>query len=70
MHHVPDRWQARLDEHIRKSTDGQRKHLGASEFRHHVAMRFPDGSHALFRHAFYLTDRDLNEIAVFTEHCG
>ena len=24
----------------------------------------------MFRHAFYLLDRDLNEIAVFTEHCG
>jgi len=37
---------------------------------HHVAIRFADGSHAMFRHAFDLVDRDMNEIAVFTEHCG
>lgn len=70
MHHVPDRWQARLDEHIRESTAGKHKHLGASDFAHHVAIWFQDGSHAMFRHAFYLIDRDLNEVAIFTEHCG
>lgn len=70
MQHVPDRWQPQLDEHIRKSTDGHHKHLGASDFCHHVSIRFPDGSYSLFRHAFYLIDRELNEVAVFTEHCG
>lgn len=70
MHHVPDRWQTQLDQFIREKNDGQHQYLGASDFRHTVSIRFPDGSSALFRNAFYLLDRDLNEVAVFTEHCG
>ncbi len=70
MHHVPDRWQSQFDAYVRDNSSGKHRSLGASDFHHHVMIRFPDGSHAMFRHSIYLVDRELNEIALFTEHCG
>ncbi len=70
MHHVPDRWHSQLDSYVRENTSGEHRALSAVSFQNHVAIRLADGSHAFFRHAFYLVDRDLDEIAVFTEHCG
>ena len=70
MHHVPDRWKTQLDAYIRENTSGEHRDLGAVNFRHNVSIRLADGSYVMFRHAFYLIDHDLNEIAVFTEHCG
>jgi hypothetical protein len=35
-----------------------------------VVIRFPDGSHVQFRHAFAVPDEAGREVAVFTEHCG
>ena len=35
-----------------------------------VLIRFPDGSHALFRFAFAVADEAAGEVAVFTEYCG
>ena len=70
MQHVPDRWQTQLDTYIRENTSGEHRDLGAVDFRHNVSIRLTDGSYAMFRHAFYLWDRDINENAVLTEHCG
>ena len=70
MQHVPDRWQMQLDTYIRENSSGEHRDLGTVNFRHHVSIRLADGSYAMFRHAFYLLDPELNEIAVFTEHCG
>src|SRR5215212_6250799 len=71
-HEVPPRWQARLRQHIRDTTGEERDHLLATDFspRRTVRLAFPDGSFALFRYAFHLEDRQLGEVAVFTEHCG
>jgi len=33
-------------------------------------LRYDDGTSLYFRNAFFIVDRDLNEIAVFTEHFG
>jgi hypothetical protein len=33
-------------------------------------LAFPDGSSAHFRFAFYVSDAQRRQIAVFTEHCG
>lgn len=41
-----------------------------SVFGSNVQLNFEDGSYALFKYAFYLVDKESNEIAVFTEHCG
>ena len=70
MHYVPDRWKTQLDEYVRDNTSGKHRDLGAVDFRHHVSIRLADGSYVMFRHSFYFTDKILNEVAVFTEHCG
>jgi len=70
MHSVPERWQQQFDTFLDENISGEHRDLGSFNFRHSVFIRFPDGSHVMFRYAFYLIDRNLNEIAVFTEHCG
>jgi hypothetical protein len=71
MHNIPDEWKPRLREHLRERTGEERDRLWATDFGGtHVQLRFPDGSHAFFRYAFYLLDRERGEAAVFTEHCG
>lgn len=45
--------------------------LGAGDFPlAGVRLRFEDGSEVSFRYAFFVEDRERNELAVFTEHCG
>lgn len=66
---LPQRWKDRLENHLKK-IGSKYKELSASDFRNDLRFEFGDGSNALFFHAFYLTDKELNEIAVFTEHCG
>ena len=71
-HYVPERWLPRLRQHIHLTTGQERDVLWAHDFsgRRSVRIAFPDGSFALFRYAFYLRHDALEEIAVFTEHCG
>lgn len=71
-HEIPDRWQDRVRQHLRNTAGEDRDHLLAIDFApgRSVRLGFPDGSYALFRYAFFLRDEALNEVAVFTEHCG
>lgn len=64
---LPDRWKVRLAGHLQAKG---RDRLGASDFPHHLMIRLCDGSEAKFNHAFALRDDSLDEVAVFTEHCG
>ena len=65
---VPDAWQPQLRLHLGEDRD----RLDASDFPtdQSVAIRFPDGSHVFFRHAFAITERRIGEVAIFSEHCG
>lgn len=67
---LPPRWLDKLKTYIREELKQDRERLGASDFRGSVIINFPDGSFALFKYAFHLLDREHNEVAVFTEHCG
>ncbi len=68
---LPERWAERLRAHLREAHGPDRGHLSATDFSNQsLNINFPDGSSAFFRYAFYLLDRELNEVAVFTEHCG
>ena len=69
---VPDGWKPRLRAYLRARYGDDRDHLSACDFpsSQSVVLRFPDGSQALFRYAFALTDEGRSEAAVFTEHCG
>jgi hypothetical protein len=68
---LPKRWAERLKAHLREAREPERGHLSATDFSNQsLKINFQDGSSAFFRYAFYLLDRELNEVAVFTEHCG
>ena len=67
---LPQRWEEKLKMYLRGELGVNRENLSAEDFHHSLKIVFPDGSFAFFADAFYLLDRDLNEVAVFTEHCG
>ena len=57
---------------MREKYGEERSGLSATDFssKQTLKINFRDGSFAFFRYAFYLLDRELKEVAVFTEHCG
>ncbi|WP_337174264.1 hypothetical protein [Paludisphaera sp.] len=69
---MPDAWKPRLRQYLRERRGEDRERLSAGDFPpgQSVLIRFPDGSHALFRFAFAIADEAAGEVAVFTEHCG
>src|SRR5262245_50976578 len=69
---VSDDWKPRLRAYLRERHGHDRDRLSAGDFAcgQSVIIRFPDGSHALFRYAFAIVDDLGQEVAVFTEHCG
>jgi hypothetical protein len=69
---VPEAWKPRLHEYLRERRGEEHARLSASDLPpdQSVLIRFPDGSHALFRYAFAIADESAGEVAVFTEHCG
>jgi hypothetical protein len=67
---LPERWVGKLKAHLRRELGVNRDTLSAEDFHHSLKINFEDGSYAFFGSAFYLLDRELNEAAVFTEHCG
>jgi hypothetical protein len=74
MKHVdlPDRWKQRLVQWIRQFADDHRTELSADDFpmSHYVEIRFEDDSMARFNYALTIEEPVLNEVGVFTEHCG
>jgi hypothetical protein len=66
---LPERWLLKLRAHLEEIGEGGDR-LSAYEFHHHLKLTFEDGSSAFFYYAFYILDETLNEVAVFTEHCG
>ena len=66
---LPQRWQEKLVNHL-KEIGSKYNELSADSFQYNLRFEFGDGSDALFYFAFYWTSSKLNEIAVFTEHCG
>lgn len=69
---VPEAWKPQLRQQLRARWGEDRDYLSAGDFsaNQSVTIRFPDGSHVLFRYAFAIEDVAAGEIAVFTEHCG
>ncbi len=68
---LPERWAEKLKAHLRDELGADRDYLSATDFSgQSLKINFQDGSSAFFRYAFYLLDREFNEVAVFTEHCG
>lgn len=69
---LPPRWKAKLAEWIEKHGDARRGRLGAGNFptSNTLQITFEDQSKVCFRYALTIEAPDLNEIGVFTEHCG
>jgi hypothetical protein len=68
---LPERWKAKLQNHL-LTIGSKYKTLGASDFPNDKLVRiyFEDESKVEFRHAFIINAPELQEICVFTEHCG
>ncbi len=47
-----------------------RRRLTCSDFDGDVTIEFGDESNAFFKNAFFVTDKERKEVAVFTEHFG
>ena len=69
---VPESWKPRLRRYLREQFGEDRERLSAYDFPNDqgIFIRFLDGSHVFFRHAFVIADEVSKEVAVFTEHCG
>lgn len=69
---LPFRWRILIERRVAERSGGRFKTLGAADFPSGqvVEIRFPDGSEATFRNAFFVVDEQHEELGVFTEHCG
>jgi len=68
---LPGHWREWVEARAAQSGRGGHQRLGAADFPNAtVRLKFEDSSEASFRHAFFVEDRERNELAVFTEHCG
>jgi hypothetical protein len=69
---LPLRWKERVERLVQERTGGTRSGFGASDFPvgKVVHLTFPDGSSADFRFGVVVEAPEINEVGVFTEHCG
>ena len=68
---LPQRWKDRIHDYL--SEKGSKyMEFSAYDFSDNLNLKisFDDGSNAFFKDAFYWTDEEAKEVAVFTEHCG
>lgn len=65
-------WKKIIHEFLISKGIRDRKKLDTKDFdpKSIVKIRFDDESSAEFNQAFFIYSKELNEIAVFTEHCG
>lgn len=68
---LPERWKAKLLQHVATTGGGEFRRLSASDFLSStVAITFEDDSRVEFKYAFVIEAPEFREAAVFTEHCG
>jgi hypothetical protein len=68
---LPERWKAKLQDYLIQK-GSKYKTLGASNFPNDIVIRiqFEDNSRAEFNYAFIIESPELEEVGLFTEHCG
>ncbi|MVN74831.1 hypothetical protein GO988_00670 [Hymenobacter sp. HMF4947] len=68
---LPERWKVKLQDHL-IAIGSKYKTLGSGDFPRDnvVRINFEDESKVEFRYAFIINAPELQEICVFTEHCG
>lgn len=67
---LPERWTKKLRSYIQVELGEDRQELTSADFRFSLKINLEDDSFAFFQYAFYILDRENNEVAIFTEHCG
>ncbi len=69
---LPQRWKDKLKNWLILQGQHQREKLSANDFDAETVAKieFEDGSYAQFNYPLVIEAPDLNEVGVFTEHCG
>ena len=69
---LPQRWKERIKKWLISQGEHTRAELGAYDFYSNMVakLKFDDGSYAEFNYPLVIEAPELNEIGVFTEHCG
>jgi len=69
---LPARWKEKIKEFLKKQGEPEREELNAYDFFSNqiVKMKFDDDSFAEFRYPLVIEAPELNEVGIFTEHCG
>ncbi len=69
---LPQRWKDRIKKWLISQGEHEREKLSAYDFYSNnvVKITFDDGSYAEFNYPLVIEAPELNEIGVFTEHCG
>lgn len=69
---LPERWKLKILAYLKSKGREDRKTLSAYDFSpsRKVEIKFDDGSFAEFRYALVIDAPEINEVGVFTEHCG
>lgn len=69
---LPQRWKERIKKWLVSQGEGKREKLSSYDFDSTsvVKIKFDDESYVEFNYAFAIEAPELNEIGVFTEHCG
>jgi hypothetical protein len=68
---LPERWKAKLQQHVATTGGGEFRGLSASDFSSSVVtITFEDDSKVEFKYAFVIQAPEMREVGVFAEHCG
>jgi hypothetical protein len=69
---LPERWKQKVVEWLKSQGEISRTELHAEDFHANavVKIKFEDDSYAEFFYPIVIEAAELNEVAVFTEHCG
>lgn len=69
---LPERWKRKIKNHLTTHGETERERLSAYDFSAEqvVKIKFEDGSYAEFFYPLVIEAPELNEVGIFTEHCG
>ncbi len=69
---LPERWKSKVSEYLKEHGEPERTELNTYDFfsEQIAKVKFADGSFAEFNYPLVIEAPELNEVAIFTEHCG
>jgi hypothetical protein len=69
LEYLPSHWQRNVDKYLSRP-EAEYRQISLADLLNDLRITFEDDSTAYFYYAFYLSDPETKEVAVFTEHCG